>query len=201
MRAPLLRPPVARHGLGPALLATLLIGLLASAPADARRVGGGRSSGMSRSLTLDETPIRPVAVRGATLHNANVQAPQSAAFPLADIGRESAFLIRRAQLESQLEARHQRLMMAQRKASGSDGGSAAEASAAPLPNPAANPPAQAPVATEPSARPARSADSDFNRFTAIPVVTTTCEIKPVMRDDDYIACGATPPESPMGNRR
>lgn len=201
MRSPLLRPPAARHGLGPALLTTLLIGLLASAPADARRVGGGRSSGMSRSLTLDETPIRPVAVRGATLHSAHVQAPQPAAFPLADIGRESAFLIRRAQLESQLEARHQRLMMAQRKATGSDGGNAAEASAAPHPNPAANPPAQAPVATEPSTRPARNADSDFNRFTAIPVVTTTCEIKPVMRDDDYIACGATPPESPMGNRR
>ena len=41
----------------------------------------------------------------------------------------------------------------------------------------------------------------FNRFTALPVMATACEIKPVMRDDDYIACGANPPESPMGNRR
>ena len=68
--------------------------------------------------------------------------------------------------------------------------------------PVVSAPLQVPTAALPTVRAVRNnAEPDFNRFTALPVMATACEIKPVMRDDDYIACGANPPESPMGNRR
>ena len=80
-----------------ALLATLLLGLVASDPADARRVGGGRSSGMSRSTSITEAPLRPVAVRSTTIQGASAQAVPATAshFPLQDIGREPKPAIQR----------------------------------------------------------------------------------------------------------
>lgn len=189
-----------RRSLGPVLLATLLTGLLVSEPADARRFGGGRSSGMTRSISLDETPSRPVTVRSTAIHgNNNYVAPAAPSHAVADIGRESAFLLRRVQLESQLEARHQRMMAA--KLRGSEEATAAATAAAAAATPTAPAALQVPAAALPTVRTVRHADPEFNRFTALPVVASACEIKPVMRDDDYIACGATPPESPMGNRR
>ncbi len=183
-----------------ALLATLLLGLVASDPADARRVGGGRSSGMSRSTSITEAPLRPVAVRSTTIQGASAQAVPATAshFPLQDIGRESAFLIRRANLEAQQQ---QHLQAANRRISGSDAAVPVDGGAEPL-APVVSAPLQVPTAALPTVRAVRNnAEPDFNRFTALPVMATACEIKPVMRDDDYIACGANPPESPMGNRR
>lgn len=177
-----------------ALLATLLLGLVASDPADARRVGGGRSSGMSRS-----TSITDVAVRSTTIQGASAQAVPATAshFPLQDIGRESAFLIRRANLEAQQQ---QRLQAANRRIGGSEAAVPVDGGAEPL-APVLSAPLQVPTAALPTVRAVRNnAEPDFNRFTALPVMATACKIKPVMRDDDYIACGANPPESPMGNR-
>ncbi len=183
-----------------ALLATLLLGLVASDPADARRAGGGRSSGMSRSISVTEAPLRP-AVRSATIQGASAHAGPATATntPVHDIGRESALLIRRASLEAQQQ--QQRLQAASRRIRGSEAAVPVDGDAEPL-APVASAPLQVPTAALPTVRAVRNnAEPEFNRFTALPVMATACEIKPVMRDDDYIACGANPPESPMGNRR
>ncbi len=182
-----------------ALLATLLLGLVASDPADARRVGGGRSSGMSRSTSITETPLRPVAVRSTTIQGASAQAVPATAthFPIQEIGRESALLIRRANLEARQQ---ERLEAANRRIGGGEAAVPVNGAADAL-APVASLPVQVPTAALPTVRTLRNAESGFNHFTALPVVASACEIKPVMRDDDYIACGANPPESPMGNRR
>lgn len=192
------RPRLARPAT--LLLATLLVGLVASDPADARRAGGGRSSGMSRSISVTEAPLRPAAVRGATIQGASAQVgPATASHAsMLDIGRESALLIRRANLEAQQQ---QRLQAANRRIGGSEAAVPVDGGAEAL-APVASAPLQVPTAALPTIRALRNnTEPDFNRFTALPVMATACEIKPVMRDDDYIACGANPPESPMGNRR
>lgn len=182
-----------------ALLATLLLGLVASDPADARRVGGGRSSGMSRSISVTETPLRPAAVRSTTVQGASAYVGPATAthFPIPEIGRESALLIRRANLEARQQ---ERLEAANRRIGGSEAAVPVNGAAEAL-VPVASVPVQVPTAALPTVRTLRNAESGFNHFTALPVVASACEIKPVMRDDDYIACGANPPESPMGNRR
>uniref|UniRef100_UPI0035B36435 hypothetical protein n=1 Tax=Zoogloea sp. TaxID=49181 RepID=UPI0035B36435 len=62
-------------------------------------------------------------------------------------------------------------------------------------------PAQAPAGALPAVRTMRPADPDFGKLTSHPVIAVACEIKPVMSDDDYRACGATPPSlPPLGQR-
>lgn len=51
---------------------------------------------------------------------------------------------------------------------------------------------------ENSARSQRVADPRFTRFTDNVAPSRPCEFKPVMSDEDYIACGATPPSFPAG---
>lgn len=179
------RSRITRLRPAPLLLVTLCLGLLATGPADARRAGGGRNNGLSRSISATEAPLRP-AVRSGTVQGASAEVGPATAnhHPAHEIGRESALLVRRAQLDAQRQ--------------GGNAGSSGSSSAIPGSLGAA---IQAPGGAMPTVRAMYDSEPEFNRFTALPVIAAVCEIKPVMRDDDYIACGANPPESPMGNRR
>lgn len=189
--------------LRPALLLAA-IALVASAPADARRFGGGRAVGMQRSVS---TP------------HATVDAPSSHLAPTATYSRavgESRYGggdlvgdVARASLRSRYleEQRHREAEIlerrrAERAARNGGRGSPDEAGTQPLafqPPPGQSSPDATPP--QPVNRAPRPADPRFARLTASAASTApACEFKPVMADRDYVACGITPPLFTAGSR-
>ena len=191
---------------GALVLAGLLLGLAACPPADARgRFGGGRSSGLTRTLSVPESHV-PHASAGALPRAVDSHAYAAPATPSATFtaAREAAMSAAMLARRAEIAAANQRIRdahlspLAHRAAPRSVGDAPASAAAPAI---ADLPPAQAPAGALPAVRTMRPADPDFGKLTSHPVIAVACEIKPVMSDDDYRACGATPPSlPPLGQR-
>lgn len=172
------------------------IALVASGPADARRVGGGRSVGMQRSVsTPHATPDAPTSHLAPTVTYS--RAVGEARYGGSDLPGDVARVALRSRYleeQSRREAEILERRRAERALRGSGRASEDEAG----PNTAAPPshPGQASTASSPPPvnRAPRPADPNFARLTdgAAPA-GTACAFKPVMADRDYLACGITPP--------
>ena len=172
------------------------IALVASGPADARRVGGGRSVGMQRSVsTPHATPDAPTSHLAPTVTYSRAvgEAHYGGSDLPGDVARvalRSRYLEEQSRREAEILERRR----AERALRGSGRASEDEAG----PNTAAPPshPGQASTASSPPPvnRAPRPADPNFARLTddAAPA-GTACAFKPVMADRDYLACGITPP--------
>lgn len=184
--------------------------LLDPAPAQARRFGGGHSSGVSRSISTHSSPPAHTSYSASPSARSteptdrppypieHVALPASRASMQGHVNwpdASSALLVR-----SRIEA-------AQRR-------NAAREHDAPTPAPSAyDTPNGAPLPagtamTFEAGRPTRSgaapaeitsrpADPRFAKLTdSQRAPSAPCEFKPVMSDADYIACGANPPQFP-----
>ncbi len=180
----------------PALLLAA-IALVASAPADARRFGGGRPVGMQRSVStphvVPDAPHSPLAP-AATYSRAVGESRYSGGDLLGDVTRAS---LRSRYLEEQ---RHREAEILERRRAervARSGGRGAPDEAGPQPFAFQPPPGQpSPDAAPPQPvnRAPRPADPRFTRLTSGPASSApACEFKPVMADRDYVACGITPP--------
>ncbi len=172
------------------------IALVASGPADARRVGGGRSVGMQRSVsTPHATPDAPTSHLAPTVTYSRAvgEAHYGGSDLPGDVARvalRSRYLEEQSRREAEILERRR----AERALRGSGRASEDEAG----PNTAAPPshPGQASTASAPPPvnRAPRPADPNFARLTdGAGPAATACEFKPVMADRDYLACGITPP--------
>ncbi|NML24971.1 hypothetical protein [Zoogloea dura] len=166
----------------------------ASAPSHAGRFGGGRSVGMSRSLPSGSTHTAPHTAPHVDTHAETpapgYRAPLIVHEPLqqAAPARSSYQATRDATMAEALL--RSRMLAAQRRQRAQESGMNAgfsSGSAAAIPY---DPPEYRPL--PPVATP-RVSDPRFTRFTPHEAPATPCEIKPVMSDADYRACGATPP--------
>lgn len=190
---------------GAALLVGALVSSFISPHAEARRFGGGGSIGLHRSVELPKPSISP---RPAMVERAPVRSFQESGTPHLDSAASAALAARRASIEAmQIAAARQRIMHAQRTQG--EGATPPPVGARPAQLGGANTnmggtgaalPATSsdalliPDAT-PSVRSARPADPHFGKFSSErSAAPTPCVIKPVMSDDDYRACDATPPQ-------
>ena len=180
----------------PALLLAA-IALVASAPADARRFGGGRPVGMQRSVSTPHVaPEAPQThlVPAATYSRAVGESRYSGGDLLGDVARASL----RSHYPEEQRRREAEILerrRAERAAWSSGRSSLDETGPQPVafqpppgqPSPDAAPP-------QPLNRAPRPADPRFTRLTGNPASSAPrCEFKPVMADRDYLACGITPP--------
>ncbi|MBL8434677.1 MAG: hypothetical protein JNL99_07045 [Zoogloea sp.] len=180
----------------PALLLAA-IALVASAPADARRFGGGRPVGMQRSVSTPhvapEAPHSHLAP-AATYSRAVGESRYSGGDLLGDVARAS---LRSHYLEEQRHREAEILERRRAERAARSGGRSSLDDTGPQsfafqpppgqPSPDAAPP-------QPLNRAPRPADPRFTRLTGNPASSApTCEFKPVMADRDYLACGITPP--------
>lgn len=178
----------------------VLAGTLALIPpdADARRFGGGRSIGMSHS-----TPAPVHVPHHETHYDSHVTSPAptlryQAPLPPTETRFRSTNYgsdVNHTVLRSESLGIARRLRQSEQAA------------------PAAYPPAESGSSEdalrvieasrlrgaqrqEDNARYQRVADPRFARITDNVAPSRPCEFKPVMSDDDYIVCGATPPSFP-----
>lgn len=178
-----------------------------SLPAEAGRFGGGRSLGLGRASSHHSTvhesshlaeapttaahPAHETPTPGYVLRHPPLDLPAQPApavrYTADDISfaRSANAMLRQSRLD---DLRFQRMLAKHSRSS------------EPQPAPAysetttggASSPRQPP--TEPAPR---VADPRFSQLTeTVAKPETPCEIKPVMSDADYIACGATPPRFP-----
>ncbi len=180
----------------------VLAGALAFAPpnADARRFGGGRSIGMSHSTPAphaphpDTTPditYRPPSVPSLRYQNPLPPSVPTSSFRSNNYGGDTAQAVVRAESmlrAESLAARRQRAVAAPP----SDAGSGDDPSRYLMPRYPST------AQQEPAPRHERVADPRFARITDNVAPARPCEFKPVMTDEDYIVCGATPPSFPAG---
>ncbi|MDD3328285.1 MAG: hypothetical protein PHW25_14480 [Zoogloea sp.] len=175
----------------PALLLAA-IALVASAPADARRFGGGRPVGMQRSVSTPhvapEAPHSHLAP-AATYSRAVGESRYSGGDLLGDVARAS---LRSRYLEDQNRREAEILERRRAERAARSGGGSPPGEAGPQPVAFQPPPDAAPP--QPLNRAPRPADPRFTRLTGNPASSApTCEFKPVMADRDYVVCGITPP--------
>lgn len=187
----------------PALLLAA-IALLASAPADARRFGGGRAVGMERSV-----PTPHATVNAPTSHLAPTATYSRAAGEsrygggdlLGDVARAS---FRSRYLEEQRHRETEILERRRAERAARNGGNTQPDESGPnsiATQPHPGQPSAAAAPPQPVNRAPRPADPSFARLTGGTDSTgPTCEFKPVMADRDYIACGITPPLFTAGSR-
>jgi hypothetical protein len=186
--------------------------LLDPAPAQARRFGGGHSSGVSRSISTHSAPSShishgsPSSARSAEPTDRPPYPIEHAALPPSRASVQDNFhwpdaassVLARARIEAarSRQANRQRdnafAPVAAPTATANDtwfpAGTAMSFDAG---RPTRNESALA----ENSSRPA---DPRFARLTdSQRAPSAPCEFKPVMSDADYIACGATPPQFPL----
>ena len=183
-----------------------LAGTLAlNAPdAEARRFGGGRSIGMSHSTSgpthaphhethHDTAP--DIVYRPTSLPSLRYQAPlppSASNFRSNNYGSDTAQAVARTETMLRAESLAARRQRAQAGSVSSDSGSADDAARFLMPRNQATP------QPEPAPRYERVADPRFARITDNVAPSRPCEFKPVITDDDYIVCGATPPSYSAG---
>jgi hypothetical protein len=194
-------------------LAVLTSGaLLDPAPAQARRFGGGHSSGMSRSIATHSAPPSH-ADHGSSSLAHGTEPTDRPAYPIEHVafppGRASAqenshwpdtasAVLLRARIEA---ARNRQASRQRSDAFAPTAAPAAPSSDTRLPagtamtseggRPTHNEPAPVEIISRPG-------DPRFARLTDNQgAPSAPCEFKPVMSDADYIACGATPPQFPL----
>lgn len=182
--------------LRPALLLAA-IALVASAPADARRFGGGRAVGMQRSVStphvVPDAPHSHLAP-AATYSRAVSEPRYGGGDLLGDVARAS---FRSRYLEEQRQREAEILERRRAERAARTGGNTQPDEAGPNPFATQPHPGQ-PSAASPPPQPVnpapRPADPSFARLTRLQTATEpACEFKPVMADRDYVACGITPP--------
>jgi len=186
------------------LTLAVLAGTLALIPpsAEARRVGGGRSIGMSRSHVTSPSPA-------PSAHESNYSAPAtrygealSPSVPAASSFRSNNYgaEVTRSLLHAEaLTTARRNRSRAQTEAEQAapvaylTGESGASEDALRIIEASRQHDAQR---QENNARAPRVADPRFARITDNVAPSRPCEFKPVMSDDDYIVCGANPPSFP-----
>ena len=186
-------------------LLTLASTLALNAPdAEARRFGGGRSIGMSHSTsspthaphhdthhdTAPDIIYRPTPL--PSLRYQTPLPPSTSNFRSNNYGSDTAHVVSRAEAMLRAESLAARRQRAQAGAGPSDAGPTDDAARL------LSPRNQASAQPEPAPRYERTADPRFARITDNVAPSRPCEFKPVMTDDDYIVCGATPPSYSAG---
>ena len=180
----------------------VLAGALALSPpdAEARRFGGGRSIGMSHS-----TPTPVHVPHHETHYDSHVSSPTSTLryqtplpsaetrFRSTNYGSDVTHTVLRS--TSLGIARRPRPSEQAAPAAYSPGESGTNEDALRVIEASRQSEAQR---QESSARAQRVADPRFARITDNVAPSRPCEFKPVMTDEDYIVCGATPPSYSAG---
>lgn len=185
-------------------LVALVSTLALNAPdAEARRFGGGRSIGMSHSTSSsthtphhDTTP--DIVYRPTPLPPLRYQAPLPSSVPTSSFrsnnyGGDTTRAVARAEAVLRAESLAARRQRAQPGAAASSEPGAEEDAARYL-----TPRNQASAQQDTAPQYQRVADPRFGRITDNVAPSRPCEFKPVMSDEDYIVCGATPPSFPAG---
>lgn len=187
----------------PALLLAA-IALLASAPADARRFGGGRAVGMQRSVPTPHATVNAPTSHlapTATYSRAVGESRYGGGDLLGDVARAS---FRSRYLEEQRHRETEILERRRAERAARNGGNTQPDESGPnsiATQPHPGQPSAAAAPPQPVNRAPRPADPSFARLTGGTDSTgPTCEFKPVMADRDYIACGITPPLFTAGSR-
>lgn len=183
--------------------------LLDPAPAQARRFGGGHSSGMSRSISTHSAPPAhtsyssssshrsaeptdrpPYPIEHAALPASRTSTPDNSHWP-----DSSSLALALARARSRHASRQRDDAYSPAAAPAAPSSDAQLLPATAMFSEAGRPTRSGPAPAEIISRPA---DPRFARLTdSQRGPSAPCEFKPVMSDADYIACGATPPEFPL----